>query len=74
MKTLTFSFNIFVDDDFIEAVRKYADRETTEDVQDEDIVCYVEDNLQPARSNSDCFQVEGGDTDGWFVNGFQGYD
>ena len=77
MKTLTLSFRIFLKDDFLEKVKEYAERDSIDDVTEEDIVWYVRDNIEPAyniAASSGSFEVEGGDTDGWFVTGIQGYD
>ena len=64
-------FNIFLTDDFEEAVRVYAERKTTDDITNEDIVEYINQHIVPARSEVKTFEVEGGDTDGWFVQGIE---
>ena len=68
MKSMILSFRIFLKDDFLEKVKEYAELDSVEDVSEEDIAWFVRDNITPATSNSDCFEIEGGDTDGWFVD------
>lgn len=67
MKTLKVSFNIIIEDDFYKEVMHYMDKTSVEDVDEHDVVCYLEDSMDKARTNSEYFMVEGGDTDGWFI-------
>ena len=62
------TFRIFPEDDFIECVAEYFGKENVEDVTDEEIKCFIEDHIKPAQSMHPSFAVEGGDTDGWFVD------
>ena len=70
-KTLRVSFNIFLNDSFMENVMRYAERDSIEDVTGEDIVWFLNDFIEPATSTHESFEIEGGDTDGWFVQGFE---
>ena len=68
MYAVTFAFRIFPKEGFMEKVKEYAEADSIEDVTEEDITWFVRDNILPATSNSNVFEVEGGDTDGWFVD------
>ena len=67
--TLRLCFNVFITDGFKEAVREYAERENIDDVTGEDIISFLNDYINPATSKHETFEVEGGDTDGWFIQG-----
>ena len=66
-RTLRVGFNIIVSDGFEEAVREYYGYEGSEELDNEDMVMFVESNIRAAESRCEAFEVEGGDTDGWFV-------
>lgn len=67
-------FNIYISDGFERAVREYFG-DIEEDVTDSDILHYLEQKIRPASSGApDVFEVEGGDTDGWFIQGLEEYD
>ena len=69
MRTLRASFNIFISDDFEEQVKEYFGESETpiEEIQMEEMRQYLEDNMMLAHSRVDTFEIEGGDTDGWFI-------
>lgn len=69
-RTLTMEFNVYISDDIEEKIAEYY-HESIEDVSDEDIKEYIELNIHPATSDNPCFEVEGGDTDGWFIQSFR---
>ena len=71
MSTITAKFRIFIEDGFYEEVMRYTERDSIEDITDEDIKCYLEDSMDKARTNSEYFMIEGGDTDGWFIDGIE---
>ena len=68
MKSIPITVNILVDDDF-DLKAKVAEEyeEDIDDVTDEDIREYLENNISPAESNVSGLEVEGGDCDGWFI-------
>ena len=66
MKTLTASFNIFIKDDFMEAVAKYVGS-SVDEITSDDIYEYISDHIKDATSKVDTFAIEGGDTDGRFI-------
>ena len=41
----------------------------SDEITDEELVEFVNLHIRTAQSNSDTFIVEGGDIDGWFVQG-----
>ena len=68
--TLSLTFNVFLSDGFKAAVKNYYGYESEDEIMDEDIREFIENNIEPATSKTEAFEVEGGDTDGWFVQGF----
>ena len=70
-KTIAITFNVFIYDEFLESVRDYYEYRDVSDVTDEDIREYLEANMNPASSKVDVFEVEGGDTDGWFIQSYE---
>ena len=66
---ITLTFNVYLADGFFEAVRKSYGYSNSDEVFGSDILQYLEENIKPAVSTSDLLEVEGGDTDGWFVQG-----
>jgi hypothetical protein len=66
---MNIAFAICYDEDNLEKeVAKYTEKEK-EDITTEDVIEYLNRNIKPARTMSESFQIEGGDTDGWFVQG-----
>lgn len=69
IESLEVNINIFLKDGFREAVMRWAERESVNDIRTEDIIEYLNVNITPAKSDNKYFMVEGGDTDGWFIQG-----
>lgn len=69
MKSITITTRILVDEDFDlkEKVAEEYENGDVDEVTDEDIREYLENNIRPAESNISGLEVEGGDCDGWFV-------
>ena len=70
MDSIECTFRVFVTDEeeFKKQVAEYAECEPDE-ITEENIAEFIREKINPASSNSTAFQVEGGDTDGWFVDG-----
>ena len=71
MDKIRVTFNIFVRDNFEDTVREYYEMEKDEEVTDEDIREFIQENIEEARSIDSSFEVEGGDTDGWFIQSIE---
>ena len=71
-KTLRLTFNVFVSDGFEKAVREHFNYSEDAELDNYDIKEFLEFSMDPARSNDESFEIEGGDTDGWFVQCVEG--
>ena len=71
MDTIIVCFNIFPSDHFIKTIKEFYDYEDEDEVTDRDIAEYLENTIKPAQSNDPSYEVEGGDTDGWFIQSIE---
>lgn len=67
-RTITAEINIFISDEFEKAVKEFYNNDGTDNIEDEDIVNFIENNIKPAESKHESFEIEGGDTGGWFIH------
>lgn len=71
-KVLRLAFNVYLSDDFERYVKHYLSKygqEVHDELTTEDIIEFINEHIRPAEAIGESFQVEGGDIDGWFVQG-----
>jgi len=66
-RTLKCTFNVFISDDFEKVVREHFNYNEDTELDNYDIKEFLEFSMDSARSNDEAFEIEGGDTDGWFI-------
>lgn len=66
-RTIEATFRVFIEDDFEDAIRRDLGYDSTEEIDNEDIMQFLEMSMDFPLSNDDSFKIEGGDTDGWFI-------
>lgn len=67
MNQITVSFNIFPSRNFFDEIRTYYGYDPEEEITNEEITEFLNNTIKPARSGNSTYEVEGGDTDGWFI-------
>lgn len=73
-RKLRAKFNIYISDGFEKVVRDYYEYPEDEELANSDIREFLENNMILASSRDDSFDIEGGDTDGWFIQEVEEYD
>ena len=69
--TIEITFRVFTTDEFKQKVAEYVDRPVNE-ITDDDVYSFLQDHINPARSEKRAaFEVEGGDTDGCFIDSYR---
>ena len=71
MNTITVNFNIFTSHNFEDEIRTYYGYGIEEEITNEDIIEFLNNTIKPARSGDSSYEVEGGDTDGWFIQSIE---